>query len=136
VRRLAFLSAVLVASGCNFVTTDDREAADLRGRWSYVGTQATPQLELSGELLITVQTGSQVEGTATWEERDPVGNVELAAGNVFGRAIGFSDVDFDIVGATSDRRHVARLVADTMVGIWVEGVGGATGEFRAVRVER
>lgn len=135
-RRLALVAAALAISGCNLVTTDDREAADLRGRWTYTGTQATPQLELSGELLITVQGGSQVEGTATWESRDPIGNVTLAAGNVFGRAIGFTDVDFDIVGETSDRRHVARLVADTMVGIWVEGVGGATGDFRAVRVER
>lgn len=135
-RPRSLLAAVFLLSSCRLLTSDDREAADLRGRWTYTGTQATPQLELSGELLITSQTGSQVEGTATWEERDPIGNVQLAAGNVFGRAIGFTDVDFDIVGETSDRRHVARLVADTMVGIWVEGVGGATGEFRAVRVER
>lgn len=135
-RRLTLLIAVLALPGCRLVTSDDGEAADLRGRWTYTGTQATPQLELTGELLISVQNGSQVEGTAAWEERDPIGNVTIAAGSVFGRAIGFTDVDFDIVGETADRRHVARLVADTMVGIWVEGVGGATGEFRAVRVER
>lgn len=135
-KRLVVVAALLGIGGCELATVGPREAADLRGRWTYTGTQATPPRELVGELQVLTQTGGDIEGTATWEERDPIGNIEFAAGAVFGRAIGFTDVDFDIVSDAVERRHVARLVADTMVGIWVEGVGGATGQFRAVRVEQ
>jgi hypothetical protein len=57
----------------------------------------------------------------------------MVGGPISGRAIGQSDVDFDVELSSGTRRFVARLVADTISGAWVQVSNSTNGTFRAVR---
>lgn len=132
-RLLAVGLALVVAGACALPTSSSGEAADVRGRWEFTGTQSAPTLSLEGALTITAQDGDLVSGTLTWEERDGIGGVRLDGGPVTGRVIGAGDIDFDLLRANGPRRHFARLSADTMAGSWLQSSSGASGTFRAVR---
>lgn len=127
---LLFLTAL---GGCSLLTAPEGVAANVVGSWTYTGTQTTPALLLEGSIAITAQSGATISGTASWDEYEGMVLTGTDGGPVAGRVIGPSDVDFDVVTPSGDRRHVGRLVADTMTGAWVQLPGGQSGEFRAVR---
>lgn len=114
------------------LTSPEGNAADVRGTWQFTGTQAAPDASLEGNFSITEQTGQAIAGSATWNETSP-GGVTMQGGPIAGRAIGESDVDFDVTLSSGTRRFVARLVADTIEGAWVQVSTSTNGTFRAVR---
>ncbi len=130
-RRLAVV--LLAATLACDLTSPQGDAADVRGTWQFTGTQAAPDLNLEGNFAITEQTGQAIAGSATWNETSSGGGVVMVGGPISGRAIGESDVDFDVTLPSGTRRFVARLVADTIEGAWVQVSNSTTGTFRAVR---
>jgi hypothetical protein len=131
--RSRILLAATFLAGCALPTGPDRPAADVRGEWEFTAEQVAPSVTIEGVLRIESQDGDLIVGSASWEERDALGNVQLGGGPVTGRVIGESDVDFDILVGAAARRHVARLDADTMAGSWVQPGSSAAGTWRAVR---
>lgn len=127
------LAVLLLAVACVSPTGASGDVADLTGTWRYEGTQAAPALSLEGTLTIAGQAGDLVSGQLSWEESGAAGGPRLDGGPVSGRVIERSDVDFDVLLPGGSRRHVARLVADTMRGTWVQLSSGASGEFTAIR---
>lgn len=107
----------------------------MRGSWAYSGTQATPTLELVGTLVVSTQSGREITGSLTWEERDGLGGVQLRSAPISGRVIGMEDTDFDALALDATRRHVARISAngDTIEGIWIATAISRNGGFKAVR---
>ncbi len=125
-------SAVLVAA-CAATTDPSTDVADLRGTWQYSGEQTAPALTMVGTLVIEAQQGALLTGRISWEEQAVGGGTRVDGGAVTGRVIDRSDVDFDVFLPGGERRHVARLTADTMRGAWVQLSSGRSGEFVAVR---
>ncbi len=134
-RRLVVLLSLgaLAATGCDLASTSVEDPADVRGTWAFTGDQAVPPRDLVGTLTISDQQGDLISGTMSWEERDGGGGITLDGGAVTGRVLGPEDVDFDVIRAAGSRRFLARITADTLVGTWVELVGGRSGDFRAER---
>lgn len=131
---LGLSACLLLATGCAFSTEPSGDVAAVRGSWHYSGEQAAPTLTLEGTLIFESQSGEVVSGRLSWQEQDPGGGVRMDGGPVSGRVIGRSDVDFDVLRAAGDRRHVGRIVGDTIRGAWVELQSGKSGTFVAVRV--
>jgi hypothetical protein len=132
---LLSLSVAVPALGCDTSTGPSGPAADVLGTWTYTGTQAAPARELVGTLVITNQTGGQISGSLTWEERDGIGGVDVKSSPLSGRVIGLEDTDFDALHPEGTRRHVARISAngDTIVGVWIASSLSRNGNFRALR---
>lgn len=133
-RRSVAAVALLALVACD-LTSPEGDAADVRGIWQFTGTQVSPDLDLEGSFSITEQTGQAIAGSATWNETSAGGGggVTMVGGPIAGRAIGNSDVDFDVELPSGTRRFVARLVADTITGAWVQVSNSSNGTFRAVR---
>lgn len=131
VRRLP--AALLVLAGCSLSTENTEPVADVRGAWTYSGSQVTPALQFAGTLFITGQSGDQIAGTLSWTEQDGLGNVVVRGGEVTGTVIADSDIDFDVTLADEVRRHIAAITADTLEGIWANAVAAKSGDFRAER---
>jgi hypothetical protein len=128
-------AASLTLAACESTTDAGGPTVDVRGTWSYTGTQATPNLALAGTLVISTQAGASITGSLTWEESDGVGGVSLKSAQVSGRVVGLQDADFDALATDATRRHVARISAnaDTMVGVWIATAISRNGSFTAVR---
>ena len=110
-RMQPFLMAAALAS-CSLGTEPTGPTADVRGTWSFVGSQAAPALDLAGTIEITQQSNDLISGSVSWEETNGVGGVELKGGALTGRVIGLTDIDFDVILDEGDRRHVTRLPPD------------------------
>lgn len=132
-RLLSLAAMSLVALACDLAPTETGTAADVVGRWSYSGTQLSPGLELEGEIVVSSQEGSSITGTLTYREVTPMSESALFGAPLGGRVVGSTDADFDVYLPDGDRRHVARLIVDTMEGQWIEAASGRRGTFRAVR---
>ncbi len=132
-RQRCALALLVLTQACVSSTAASGDVADVRGTWEYTGTQAAPALTLEGAFVVASQSGDVVQGQLSWEERDPVGGSRLEGGPVSGRVIGTADVDFDVLLPSGGRRHVARLVADTMRGNWIQLSNGTSGAFTAIR---
>jgi len=133
-RRFPLLALVVVAACAS--PADQGPGRDLLGAWRYTATQSAPTASLTGTFTVTTQTGSAFGGRLEVQETDAAGVLRSRAGAVSGRAPASLSVDFDVLLGTAPRRHVARVVADTMEGNWVEtgGTSITTGVFRAVRI--
>jgi hypothetical protein len=133
VRRTLRFAALLALSACSLSTEPTGPVADVRGTWRYVGTQSAPALQLEGTLVVTQQRGDIITGSVTWEERDGLGDVQIRGGQLTGRVIGLEDIDFDVLMPEGDRRHVARVIGDSLDGVWAAVSAGRSGDFRATR---
>lgn len=131
--RGLLVGGLLGLAACIDTTGSSAIVPDLIGSWRYVGVQGAPTVQLTGLLVIEAQEGDLIAGRANWEARTPTGMVTQAGGSVGGRVIGDANVDFEVLLAPHPRRHVARIVGDTMRGSWVEVGTGAAGEFTAIR---
>ncbi len=123
----------LLGSACAFATDPDQTVADVRGTWQYSGAQSAPALVLTGTLSISTQQGEVVGGQLSWQEPDGSGGTANRGGAVSGRVIETTDVDFDVLAPGVTRRHVGRLVGDSIKGAWIETSTGKSGDFVAVR---
>jgi len=131
---LALLAGLAFATGCDLLTEPlGTDAPDVRGVWQFTGTQVSPALNLFGTISITGQNKADIVGSATWEERDGAGGVQLDGGPLNGRVLSERDIDFDVSLLGGERRMVALIVADTMTGDWVQPAANLRGTFRAVR---
>lgn len=132
---------VMVASfalaGCSVATDPTRVVAEVRGIWTYSGTQASPPATLTGTLNIAQQAGEVIEGSLSWTEADGVNMPVLRSGAMAGIVVASTDVDFEVGLDGASRRHLARISAngDTLVGVWTTVGGGASGNFTAIRSE-
>lgn len=116
-RRLLTLAILLIAA-CDSVTDTGASARDVRGVWSYSGSQTSPSLSISGTLQIDQQDGAEFSGTVTFDEADVQGTRRNRTGPLTGRVLGGTAVDFDIFIDEGSRRHVAGMTSDSMSGTW------------------
>ena len=133
--RRTFLVGAVALGGCFAATEPDGPVANVRGVWSYTGSQTTPALTLSGTLSVSQQAQDVIEGSLTWSEADGVTAPVFRSGSMAGLVIGETDVDFEVVVDAGSRRHLARISAngDTLVGVWVGSSGSGGGPFVAIR---
>ena len=138
--RVALLTAAMaMVAGCA-ATTDPEPAGTvpIAGTWSYTGLQSASPLQLSGAVDIVSRSAISFNGSADLTEGAGGAAQRRLTGPIAGRLTQGTVVEFDITLGALQRRHVARLVADTIAGSWFEFAGtdaaiGATGSFRAVR---
>lgn len=133
-RRAVAVLVALGLVGCGLSSATEPVTRSVVGVWEYAGSQAAPATTLEGEIVVASQGAGLFTGTASWEERDGLGGLVSNGGPVMGRVITDSDVDFDVTIGGAVRRHVGRLLADTVTGTWVQASTGRSGSFRAVRV--
>lgn len=132
-RRTAALLALLTIAACSGPTDPAGEVANVRGTWQYSGDQAAPALTLEGTLLINTQDHDVIGGQLSWQEQGAAGGVRSDGGAVTGRVIEDTDIDFDVLMAAAERRHVGRITGDTIRGAWIEVSSGRSGNFIAVK---
>jgi hypothetical protein len=132
-------AALTVAGGCAS-STDAGVITnlDVRGTWHYTGTQGSPSATLDGTLTVTDYSAGNFSGKLDLQETNAQGIPHNRAGIVTGRTLSGATVDYDAFLSIVSRRHVGRVVADSIVGTWAEqGTAGLlTGTFRAVRASR
>jgi hypothetical protein len=133
---LPLFAAMLLVHGCVGATADGTAGVPLMGTWEYTGTQQSPDLRLQGSLVISRQSGSRFDGSADVVEQSPTGGTtRRLIGVVGGRTLDSVTVDFDMVVDDATRRHFGTVRGDSIIGSWVEGIGGgASGSFRAKQV--
>jgi hypothetical protein len=131
-KRLFMLLLLLCA--CDSPTEDGGIAINIEGEWIYHAMQITPALDMTGTFQITDQDGASFSGTASFTETDVQGTQIPRAGALSGRIIGGDVVDIDIYVDLQVRRHVGRVVLDSMGGTWsVTGAASLSGSFTARR---
>ena len=129
------VATLVLIGACDSPTSNDTGGANVLGSWQYVATQAVPALEIEGALQITEQTGRFFSGTAAFTETDVQGTRRTRGAALSGRVIGNDVVDFDVQFDVQTRRHVARIVADSIGGTWsADGTAGLSGPFSARRI--
>lgn len=131
-KLILFLLCVL--SACDSPTGNGGTAINIKGDWTYHATQTTPQLDMTGGLQISDQDGTTFSGTAAFTETDVQGTQRTRAGALSGRIVGGDVVDMDIYVDLEVRRHVGRIVVDSIGGTWsVTGAATLSGAFTARR---
>lgn len=111
------------------------------GTWKYTGRQSMPtDAELTGSLTFTGQTGVQISGVLDVIETDARGVPRRLAAALLGRTVDSTTFDFEVNMGTSTRRHVGKLVRDSINGTWIEqpssgGAPTASGTFRSALVK-
>ncbi|MGQ0813262.1 MAG: hypothetical protein ACT4O1_02220 [Gemmatimonadota bacterium] len=136
-KGIVLCSLLICGAACGSATDAGSDAHDVRGVWSYTAVQASPALNVRGSLRIDQQSGADFSGTAEFRETDVQGTMRDRSGQLSGRVVGGSAVDFDVFIDDAPRRHVASLQADSMLGTWARtGVTPPqTGSFSARRLQ-
>lgn len=138
---MAALSFAAFLAGCLSSTAVQPSLLDVRGEWSYAGAQSGANPEsLSGTLVISTESGTAFQGRLdVFGVSQQSGQSRLLAGLVSGVVAANGVIDFDASVEATPRRHVGRIVADTITGTWVghsaDGVM-TTGTFRTERETR
>jgi hypothetical protein len=132
-------AAAIVATGCLQSTEPQAPAIPVTGSWRYTGTQTGAIREtLAGTLVIGRQSGSAFQGSLDIVGTNQLtGETRTLTGILSGVIPSADAVDFDASVGLAPRRHVGRLVGDTITGTWVGtsgGVGTVSGVFRAERI--
>jgi hypothetical protein len=142
--RLAAIIAAVISLGpsaCLKSTEPQPSTLQLAGTWKYTGVQtgAVPET-LDGTLTISQESGISFQGRLDVVGTNPqTGQTRVLGGLVSGSESGSDVIDFDADLEATPRRHVGRIVADTITGTWVgEGSNGAmsSGTFRVEREAR
>jgi hypothetical protein len=137
--RCGFLMALVSIAGCLQPTDTAGTSVPLTGRWQYSARQNDAAgATLIGTLVIAQQSGASFQGSLdVTSTNGATGEVRSIAGTVSGAAPTGGAIDFDAFLETTARRHVARLVGDTLSGTWLrlgdQGVS-ASGTFTARRI--
>lgn len=119
--RGALLLALLICTGCDSATDSGETALQVRGTWTYTSTQSSPALTIEGTVRIDQQNGADFTGSVVLSEKDVQGTIRDRTGQLSGRVVGSSTVDFDVFIDASSRRHVANVTAgDSMSGTWAQ----------------
>src|SRR3954462_8180081 len=131
----------LSLSACLKSTEPLPSALQLNGTWRYAGVETgAVQETLDGTLTISSESGTSFQGRLDFvATNSQTGQTRVLGGLVSGSESGSDVIDFDASLETPRRRHVGRIVADTITGTWVgEGSNGAmgSGTFRVEREAR
>jgi len=127
------------AVGCAAATEPEPAGTvPIVGPWSYSGLQSASPVQLNGTIDFVSRSAISFNGSADINEGAGGAAQRRLTGPVAGRITQGAVVEFDLTLGVLLRRHVARLVADTISGTWFElsatdAAVGATGSFRAVR---
>lgn len=115
------LLALVICGACDSATDSGETALQVRGTWTYTSTQSSPPLTIQGTLHVDQQDGADFTGSVVFSERDLQGTIRDRTGQLIGRVIGSSTVDFDVFIEASSRRHVATVIlGDSMSGTWAQ----------------
>ena len=135
--RSALVFAVVALVACGSETPAGDDSTIVIGTWSYDARQATPAIELTGQLRIERQSNGRIEGELNAQEKDAQGMMRTRVGVVSGRVLADGALDFDVLlqGTATARRHVGRVRGDSITGTWAETTLGAplSGPFSARR---
>ena len=137
---VAALMVLVALVACQRIMEPDLPGVPVVGSWRYSGRQTVPaDADLTGTLSVTGQTGAQISGALDFIETDTRGLQRRVAGLLLGRTIDSTTLDFDVSLTAVTRRHVGRVVGDSIVGTWIEQPAGgsaptASGTFRGARV--
>lgn len=135
---LVLAGSSVILSACLRSTEPQPSLLKLSGSWNYAGAETGPAREtLTGVLTISRVSGTAFQGrldlTAVNEQTR---QSTLLSGLVSGSQQGTDVIDFDADVESVPRRHVGRIVADTITGTWVgassDGIT-SSGTFRAER---
>lgn len=137
---VAFAGAALV-SACLKSTEPQASLIDLMGTWKYTGVQTGPFREdLIGTLTVTSESGTSFQGQLNLFGQNPqTGETRPLNGPVSGSAVGIDVIDLDADIEASLRRHVGRIVVDTITGTWAVPPSGGpmvSGTFKLERESR
>ncbi|HEY8166274.1 MAG TPA: hypothetical protein VIF83_12030 [Gemmatimonadaceae bacterium] len=137
IRAVAMLMTIALTA-CLQSTAPQAPTIPVTGSWRYTATQTGAMREtLAGTLSIGRQSGSAFQGSIEIVGTSLVtGETRTLSGTLSGEVPSADAVDFDASLEVSPRRHVGRLVADTIVGTWVgtSANGTISGVFRAERL--
>ena len=137
----AFGSSILL-SACLHSIAPQASTLNLSGSWAYTGMQTGPVREaLSGTLTISHESGTSFQGTVNLTGISEQTNASRPLnGLVSGSQSGTDVIDFEANLESTLRRHVGRIVADTITGNWVvistDGPPVSSGTFQLVRETR
>jgi hypothetical protein len=136
--RVFALVGVLLLSACLKSTEPQPSLLQLNGSWKYTGAQTVPAETLTGTLIISRESGSSFQGQLNLVGvNSQTQQQKILSGSVSGSESGTDVIDFDanLAGETTPRRHVGKIVADTISGTWVSSADGtmASGTFRVER---
>ena len=137
--RILIILAVFSLTACLQPTDIGISSVSLAGRWRYSAVQTGASGEtMSGMLVIAQQTGASFQGSLEITSTNTgTGEIRSLAGTVSGAAPAAAGIDFDVFLEQLPRRHVAKLVGDTLRGTWLRlserGVS-ASGTFSAQRL--
>lgn len=134
---LLFASSSLLAA-CLKSTEPQASLLDLNGSWNYSGVQTSPVREtLTGTLTISRESGMSFQGNLVLQSVDErTGQPRSLNGVVSGTESGVDVIDFDADVESPARRHVGRIVADTITGTWIGSSPDGTTSSGTFRVER
>lgn len=127
--------AILAMLGCTSATDENDTTIDLIGSWTYAATQSGSSVRIDGTLVIDEQNGASFTGEFTGHLRDAQGEITNIDGIASGRSFGDDAIDFDLILAGLERRHVGRLARpDSIDGTWAQQNGNSTsGAFTLTR---
>jgi hypothetical protein len=132
-----FATSSLV-SACLKSTEPQASLLQLNGSWNYTGVQTSPGREiLTGTLTIARESGMSFQGSLVLQSVDErTGQPRTLNGVVSGTESGTDVIDFDANLESPPRRHVGRIVADTITGTWIGASPDGTTSSGTFRVER
>jgi hypothetical protein len=132
-----FASSSLL-SACLKSTEPQASMLQLNGSWNYTGVQNSPTQEtLTGTLTISRESGVSFQGMLILTSVDArTGQPRSLNGAVSGTESGTDVIDFDANLESPARRHVGRIVADTITGTWIGSSPDGTTSSGTFRVER
>jgi hypothetical protein len=136
VGALLFASSSLL-SACLRSTEPQASQLQLSGLWNYTGLQTGPVPEtLTGTLTILRESGTSFQGNLVLTGvNGQTGIPRSLNGSVSGSESGTDVIDFD-ANLETPRRHVGRIVGDTITGTWIDGTTMSSGTFRVERETR
>jgi hypothetical protein len=137
VRALLLASSSLL-SACLRSTEPQASLLQLNGSWNYTGLQTGPVPEtLTGTLTILRESGTSFQGNLVLTGvNGQTGIPRSLSGSVSGSESGTDVIDFDANLESTPRRHVGRIVADTITGNWIDVTTMSSGTFRVERGTR
>jgi hypothetical protein len=131
------LLALSLTSGCLSSTDPQPSLIHLKGPWTYKGAQTGPVIEtLTGTLTISSESGTSFQGQVNITGVNQASQTRVLTGLVSGSQHGVDLIDFDVNVETVPRRHVGRIVEDTIAGTWIGSAPDGTTSSGTFRLER
>lgn len=134
--RNAFVIGAVGVAACASATEPCATPSRVAGNWSYVATQTSPvSANISGTIRFNGTACGQFTGALDVTEVDAYGATRRIVGDVSGRIVDSTTVQFDAYLGSSVRQHIAALRGDSLKGDWLEvAASGASGSFVARRI--